>query len=225
MKLRIIFGNDIEESRKRFIEIIEEVKKRNWEVIYIKEVQNGGVLDSLLTRSLFGGETLYVLEDINLLGKGDLEWFSKKSKTFEASFLIWHKGEFPVRFKKYFPKDAVLQNFDLPREVFKFLDSLVPGNSKNSLRLLHEILERENVEFLLAMMARHFRDLYIVKEDLGALGYPSWRENKLLGQANKLGKMKIKRVIEKLAVADVEAKTGGIPLLTSIDLIIARELE
>ena len=75
------------------------------------------------------------------------------------------------------------------------------------------------------MICRQFRDLYWVLEDESSMGLPSWRAGKLKSQASRFTKEKLKKIISDLSDADFQAKTGVIDIATSLDLLIARELE
>lgn len=224
MKITVIYGEDTENSRRRLNAIIERVKERGWEIVRLNREERR-IIDQLETQRLLGGECLYVMEGVDMLTEREWKWLEKYFESLEINLLIWQRGNLSVNLKKLLPKGAKYEKFEVPVKIFRTLESIWPGNGKNCLRQVEEIMEEENAEFVVAMMARHLRDLIIVKLDKEALSYPEWRREKLLRQAGKFKKKKLERLIGKLAKADAEAKTGGVEMRTQLDLIIIRELE
>jgi DNA polymerase III delta subunit len=222
MKITVIYGEYLAESRKKFSFYKRALKEKNWEIIRV-DASEKSATEVISTGSLFQENVLYVLEDIKKIRPKDLEFL--KTASLNISLLVWIKGSLSAGIKKNFPKGTTFEKFDLPQKIFKFLESFYPGNSRACLVLLHEVLEKENKEFILALLLRHIRDLYLYKLDSKNLNYPSWRMGKISFQAEKFTKNKIKGIIKKLAKADVNSKTGLADLELSLDLTIARELE
>jgi DNA polymerase III delta subunit len=154
-----------------------------------------------------------------------LNIFLIHGKNFEGNLVIYHEKKIPKSFISSIKKIKKEEEYELPKLLFKFLESLVPGNAERSLNLLHTVLENEPPEFVFAMLARHFKDLYWVKKDPSNIPYPSWRVSKLESQASKFSIKQLKSFISKLAKTDVEVKTGKNDLLRSLDLLVMSELE
>ncbi len=223
MKITLIHGEDTRASRKRLTKIINAVKSRGWEVVTVID-NKGGVVERLTGKNLFTNQILFVCEDTSLFNKQDFIWLKKKAAQ-DLNLLLWHGGEIAPKFINSFPGQVHVEHFPLPRIIFRFLEGLRPGNSRNSLKLLHQLLEKESPEFISALVARQFRDLYWVKVGGDDLLYPSWRKMKLKNQAQNFSGKKLKKIIGVLAAADIEAKTGGQDISFWLDLIIIRELE
>ena len=223
MKITIIHGEDTRAARERLTQIISVIKNRGWEVVRIVGDKDG-VSEKLTAKNLFANQTLFVCEDVSSLVKRDFIWL-KKNTTQDLNLLFWHKGEISKKFISNLPKEVHLEYFPLPKIIFRFLEGLRPGNSRNSLNLLHQLLEKESPEFVFALIAKQFRDLYWVKADAASLLYPSWRKAKLKNQAQNFSDEKIKKIIGVLSAADIESKTGGQEISFWLDLIIMRELE
>jgi hypothetical protein len=208
MKITVLHGDHTAASRQRLIEIIQEVKKRGWEVI--KDIP-------IPTASLFAKERLFVVEDISLI----------KDLKFESDFnlLVWHHHQLPARFKKIFPKNTKYEGFKIPQKLWSFLDSLRPGNARVSLALLREVAQTEPVEFVLAMISRTFRDLYWITINPETIKLPSWRLGKLKRQAGYFKPHQLKKIIHRLAAMDISVKTGAANLVHELDLFILTQLE
>lgn len=208
IKITVLHGDHTAASRKRLVEIIQKVKKRGWEVI--KNIP-------ISTASLFAKERLFVVEDINLL----------KNFKFEGDFnlLVWHNHQLPAKFKEILPKNTKYEGFKIPQKLWSFLDSLWPGNDKASLVLLREVAQTEPIEFVLAMMARTFRDLYWVAASPKTIKLPSWRLGKLKRQASHFKPRQLKKIIHHLATMDLAVKTGTASLTHELDLFILTQLE
>ena len=113
----------------------------------------------------------------------------------------------------------------LPKLLFKFLDEIYPGNSKTALNMLHKITESEAIEMVMAMLARHLRDLYWAQSDPDTLPYPSWRASKLKSQAAKFKANSLVNLIRNLADIDTKSKSSKLDLGTALDLTLAKQLK
>ncbi|OGM31072.1 hypothetical protein A2630_00195 [Candidatus Woesebacteria bacterium RIFCSPHIGHO2_01_FULL_44_10] len=199
-KITVLYGDHVTVSRQRMLEIVSAARKKGWEIL--REITT--------TDSLFATERLFVIEDASQLTEKDFDQ--------DINVLIWQKNQIPASLKKILPKDTKYEEFKLPVVIWKFLDTF-------SLRLFHEVCQKEAVEFVFALMARQVRDLYWVSSDPKTFAGPAWRKSRLVSQAAKYGELKLKNVIQKLAQIDVAAKTGEADLTTSLDLLIVKELE
>jgi DNA polymerase III delta subunit len=212
MKIIVLHGQDSNKSYDRLTKFIDVAKKRSWEI----------VTDSFPnTPSLFGNERLIIYRDYKLLSKTDIKNFVK----FDGTLVIYHAADLPATFLKEIPKDAKIEKFDLPKLLFVFLESIYPDNSKNCLKLLHEVVKTEPTELVMFFIARHFRDLYWVSVDPTSTGFPSWKVGKLKSQANKFTINNVKLIINNLAEIDVKVKSSKADLLTELDLLLIKELK
>lgn len=191
----MIHGEDELKVRDRFNSLIETARSRGY------EVNREGSGDSL-----FSEKTVSVLENPKLFPK------NLNSK----DLIILYDGNAPVTLLKSLPKETKIEKFDLPKKLFSFLDNI-------TLNSFHEIIKTEPIELVFAMMGRSFRDMYWANFDDKSLGYPEWRISKLKKQAQRVKDFKI--LLKTLSEIDIKAKTGEIDLLTSLDLLIAKQLE
>lgn len=223
MIVTLIGGENTALSRARFGEIIDQKKIAGFE---IERLGNNDLnLSELVSsNSLFSDKRLLVIDDFKKFGASDLSWLGKNLQKYDGEILGWIDGDVPVKISKQFGKNLKVEEFVVPKVIFAFLDSIYPGNQKMVFQFL-EKLKGEPVEFVVHMIARHLRDLYWAKMDPKTLALPDWRLKKLKNQASKFDDDLLKNIINELAEADVKAKTGGVDLRTSLDLVISRELE
>lgn len=223
MKITVIHGSHEQKSRQRYFEIINTVKKRGWQIKQI-EPKQVSALEDITGASLFEKNILYILENTQNLSTRELNWLSNKTERLDANLLLWHKGEISKRDQNKFPQITNFEKFDLPRYIFKFTESLYPGNSKTAIKLLHQTLENDPPEFVLALIANTLLDLSIVKAE-GNLGYPGWREAKLKSQAKKFKNNEFKKFLKYVALIDLESKSGGLDLASGLDIAILKHLK
>lgn len=212
MKIIVLHGDDTTKSYERLTRFVETAKKRGWEIVY----------DDLgVTESLFGNDKLIILKDIKLLTKKSLEALSNVSGT----LVIYSEKDIPVTFLKTLPKDTKIEKFELPKILFVFLEAFYPGNSVRCLQLLHELIKSQAVELVFFMLARHLRDLYWISVDTKSTHFQAWQASKLKNQANKFTIQQLKQIISLLSDIDIKVKTSKADLLTSLDLLIVKQLE
>lgn len=232
MKIIFLHGEDTNKSYERLHKFIETAKKRSWEVNYVDE-SNLLLQETLSSVSLFATERFYILRDVRRLGKKEIEWLNKKYADLSGNFIIYHEGTVGSAFLKSLPKDTKVEEFKLPKVIFLFLESFYPGNFKSCLMAFHKVVEIEPVEFVVALLARHLKDLYLVKVDVAEAaideralkGYPSWRISKLRNQSKNFSKEELKSIISDLAEIDILSKTSKLNIINSLDLLIVLKLK
>lgn len=175
--------------------------------------------------SLFKKGRLFIIERLPKTKKSEIDWLKKNNERLEGNLVVFHEGTLSRNFLTSLPKTKRIEEFKLPRLIFKFLESFYPGNTKTSITLLHQVLKTEAPEFVLALLARHLRDVVKVKNEEGSLGYPPWRVGKLKSQSKKFEGESLKKVIESLAEADVKSKTSRTSLAFLLDVLILTQLE
>ena len=225
MNIIVLHGDHLSGSLKRLEKFIDVAHSRGWEIVRIEPADKGSLQETLTSESLFQKERLFVLEKPTTLGKKDLGWLREKTKALQGNLVIYHQDTLKKEFLFSLPKGIKIEEFKLPENIFDFLDSFSPGNSKKSIKILHSLLGKEPVEFIFALLARHLRDLYLAKVAPQKLWYQPWRVQKLKRQASLFKEDQLKEIIFSLAEADIAAKTSQVSLGDSLDLLIATKLE
>ena len=225
MKISIISGEDSKRSRERFNYIVQSIKKRGWEVHYFSKDSGMALPDAISGGSLFSTERLIVLDGIIGISANELNWIKNNNEKFDSKILIYTDGNLPKKFSDSLPKGVTFEKFDLPKLIFKFLETIYPKNSKNILTDLKKLLNDYPMEFVLALLARQMRDLYWVKVAPETYIAPSWLSQKLKRQSDKFDQQTLVNFIENLAIIDVESKTSSVSAELLLDLAIVSDLQ
>lgn len=224
MKIIILHGDDSEKSYARLQKFVDVAKERSWEVSYIED-SGTSFEEALSATSLFGNERFFILKDAKKISKKEFLWLNKKSAELTGTLIIYSDSVLNAGLLKSFPKDSKIEEFKLPVLLWNFLDNLIPGKSEYCIKILHKILEKQPVEFIFSLIARHFRDLYWVKVDAASAGFPFWKINKLKSQASTFTEDKLKGMLGVLAEIDIKVKTSKAELTDQLDLFIIKQLE
>lgn len=180
MKIIVVHGDDIEKSYTRLTKFINSAKKRGWEIVNDKTED---------TPSLFGTEKLIIIRDFKSLSASDL----KVAERVSGYLVIYHKGLLPKTFLKTI-KIEKEEQYDLPIILWKFLDTF-------NIKLFHELLKTNAVEYIFAMIAWKLKQKYRTKPT-----------------------PEVGQLISDLAGIDVKSKTGKLDLKLALDLFILKRL-
>jgi DNA polymerase III delta subunit len=224
MKVIILHGENILESYERLQKFIDSAKERSWE-IYTIGSDTRSLPEVLSSESLFAKERLLIIEDTKVFTKKVLDWLKKRTKSIDATLIVYNKGVLGISFLKSLPGVTKVEEFTIPKHIWTLLDSFYPGNSKNLLLLLHALSPKEPLEFVFSLLAKTVRDLYWVKVDSKALSYPSWRITKLQRQSQRFSENLLTNIISDLAEIDIKVKTSEADLLSELDFLIITKLE
>lgn len=224
MKIIVLHGDYTQKSYGRLAQFRSEAKRRGWDVKPIDKKDKLSLSEQLASRSLFDTKALYIVDDFNSIQKAESSWLKEKSDEIDVTLVIYHNKLLTQTALKSMPKLHKIEEFKLPKLIWNFLDSFYPSNAKNCMKLLHQIIENEPVEFVFALLARHLRDLYWVTLEDAEFAMPPWRADKLKRQADKYKAGQIKKIIGLFAKADVISKTSKANLVDELDFIIATKL-
>lgn len=118
--------------------------------------------------------------------------------------------------KKY--GQLAVEEFKTDPVVFKFLDSLRPGNEKVFMPLWSQYLKNEQPEVAFVMLVRQFRLML----DWQNPDLQPWQKNKIRNQADSFGAENLKSLYKKLLEIDYQIKSGqsAVDLQTSLELLL-----
>jgi DNA polymerase III delta subunit len=224
MKIIVLHGDHLVESENRLQRFIKVAKKRNWEVERIID-NSKDIPEVLVSENLFGKKKLVIVEAINLINKKNSNWLEKNRDLIDTSLVVYNQGKISKTSLRLLPNPNSIEEFNLPKLIWSFFDSFYPGNCRNCLKLLKEIIKDEPIELIFALLARHLRSLYWIKIEGSGPPVPTWRLAKLKRQASKFTTRLLKKIVFDLANADIKAKTSQMELSDSLDFIIATKLE
>lgn len=225
MKVILLHGDHSLDSYNRLQRLIQVAKGRGWEIIKTGSSDNLSIPEKFTASNLFEGEKLYVMENLAKIKKAELDWFKKNIKRLSGTTIIYHSSTITNNLLKLIPKVTKTEEYKLPKLIYKFLESFWPGNSTNSIKLLHDVIRSEAPEFVFNRLILHLRDLYWVILDKDSMSYPGWRVSKLAHQANHFKNGEIAELIKAFAEIDIDVKTSKANIIDSLDFIIASELE
>lgn len=221
--VRILHGENLVESRKALTFLMEKAKVEGIEVVVLngQKTTLAEIRSSLTSDSLLGRNRLVVVE--NLLSqqksfeKKRIMEFMEQVK-FDNDLVLWEEKEL-----KNLPKIAGIQVeiFKVNQIIFRFLESLRPGNTQEILILLEAVKQQEEPEMIFYMLIRQIRYLLLVKDHL--LDLPDWQKRKFEGQVRYFTQEELKDVYKQLLEIDMAQKTSGDPysLSSRLDLLIA----
>ncbi len=226
--MMILHGENTILSRQKLQEEIEAFKgKKKGEVLKF-EGNNLNLTDfqqALESLSLLEENRLIIVENLfsGRPSKGKSTIIAYLKKTNPTNLIVWEGKKIDGRALSSF-KTQVLR-FDLPQVIFRFLDSLVPGNATQSINLLHQSLEQDPPELIFHLLSRQIR-LLILAADLGEKGLSQmmdWQKGKLIRQAKKFGLEKLTKIHKELLRIDWQQKTSQTPfsLVSQLDLFLA----
>lgn len=221
--ITVLHGDNQNASRNRFNQLKSDFAKKNWQILTIEGKNTD--FNQLNLASSSG----------SLIGEGiavfvGQYWSANKKKpspqgasSLSGNIVFWEPKELLKTIISNFPKNWQVENFVIPKLVFKFLDTLSPSQPKASLNILHSINESGEGDFILPLVAWHVRNLILAKLTPESLNVPSWKSNKLFEQANEFSEEQLFSFHRKLLELDRDTKTGvnDLPLSSSLDLLIA----
>ena len=205
MNIIVLHGDYTTKLYERLSKFIDVAKKRDWEIVNDEINQ---------TPSLFNKEALTIVRKYNLITKRDIRNIVK----IPGTLVIYHEGHIPQLFLKDLPKETKIEEFKLPKLIWNFLDNI-------SVKLLHEVIKTEPVEFVFSLLSKRFRDLYWVKNESRIMNYAPWQISKLKKQSEKYTTREVVQIINKLAEIDIKVKTSKADLISELDLLLISKLE
>lgn len=222
----IIHGEDIVSSYKKLTEVIESFKKNQIEVV-IKEAQE---LDPTALRqesssaNLFGISKCLVIKNLLTGSKAKSKDVLIKiiSQIVDTEVVLFENKKLTETLLKTFPK-AKVEAYNINPVIFKFMDLLRPGNTRNILTGWNRLLELDHEpEYVFAMLVRQIRLLIQAKSGPSYLKMKPYPKKLITDQAVKYDLGHLLDLHRSLYEIDKKVKTGTSPL--SIDQLLVQFL-
>lgn len=223
MKIIALHGDNAIKVYERLQRFMDVAKKRG--MLITRLDNNSNFIDAFSSQSLFKEKILYVVSDVLLLTNNVLAWINGVGSKHDHTLVITHVGTLRKSLLNTLPKDTKVEEYKLPVYVWKFLDSFYPGNAKVALAVFNDASKQDAPEFLFAMLARHLRDIYLLKLNEDTPAIQPWKATKLKNQLRYFANGDLERIIELLAKADIKTKTSKSTIKSELDFIIASQLE
>lgn len=223
MKIIILHGDKTDELYQRLDVFKNEAKKRDWEIRNIDIQQD--IKEQLVKKGLFASNSFFVIKEANKLLKKDLNWINDSKDNIEGTLIMYSENTLPKTYLNNLKNADKTEEYKLPVLIWRLLESIYPGNSRNCIKLMHEVLKKEAPEFVFALISKHVRDLIWANLENNKLPYPSWRISKLRTQARKFKSEELKIIIQDLSIIDLKIKTSRENVSDSLDLLFITRLE
>lgn len=209
----VFSGEDIISSRKAFLEHLESLKTKNFEIIRLsgKELSEESLALLSLPSSLFGLERVLAIENLLSGQKAkEKEKIIQIISQFSGNLVVWEGKDFSKTEQLRYP-NFIFKNFKVPQVLFNFMDSFSPGNTENNLRLFRQTVENTEPNFIFLMIIRQIRLLILAKTDRDLLKLAPWQISKIEKQAKLFSLDLLKEINKKLLLIDYSQKTSGLP--------------
>lgn len=223
----VLHGDDIVASRK----ILTELKAKfvGYEQVELigETAELSDVIQLFEANSLFGQKKLIILERfIETKDKKKLALiFNHLKKNLVHEVVFWEAKEIKKELLPFFPKQTTVSLFKENQFIFRFLESLRPGNLRQMLSLFHETLKNEGDERVFYMLVRQFRLLLAISTNgkiSEAKRLAPWQKSRLAVQAKYFSSEKLTKLYHKLFILERQLKTGSgaLPLAHALDLFL-----
>lgn len=211
--LYILHGDNIVASRGRLNQIRELAKDKEVREVNGKNCDLTSLTQSLTSNSLYGTETLIVIDNlISKLGRKTslITQYAKiiNGRSDDASIVLWEEKELSATSLKNFTGQVKAELYKLPVVLWQFLDTLKPGGAKNSLNLLRQILELEAPELVWSLITKRIVQLLYVCESVIPGDLQSWQAARLTSQAKAFTIEKLRQIHKGMLEAEYEFKSG-----------------
>lgn len=218
----LLHGDNIVESRDHLLFL---KKKHTGEVIALsgKTLEIDMLIQATQSASLFSENKLIIIENLfSKLSKVNLDKilnFLDKNK-FDFEIILWEGKALGKRDTNKI-KSFILKQFDIPKLLFKFVESINPLNKQKSLELLYKVRKNASDDFIFLMVVRQIR-LLIMAKNLCLDKMPGWMIHKFKSQADCFSQENLVKLYRKLLLIDIGQKTGSYNSIGSeLDLLIA----
>ncbi|MBP9670112.1 hypothetical protein KBD75_01795 [Candidatus Woesebacteria bacterium] len=208
--LNIYHGEGTGTSRKLLREAIEKDKLAGHEIRTLEgdKLSPRDLESTLATESLFSVETIVIENLLSRLRSKDKDACIDllASYTGSKNIFLWDKKEITKPNLSKLSK-AKVSNSKAPTALFTLMDSLEPGNAKQSLDLLHQTVADTEDIIAFTMIARQISYLIMIKSGSSPKFAP-WQVGKLKSLASKWGDKQLEHFLSELLKIDLSIKSG-----------------
>lgn len=223
--LTIICGEDSIASRNYFTDQQKVFLENNFEIVNVSYQQVLELDESeASSTSLFTQKRVYFTNSLN---KKVLKKLNSKTErkikeiivSKEIQVFNWEEETSSRDLKSI--KGIIVKEFKPSQNIFKLLDSCYPGNLKTFINTLDIVSESTEDIFIFIMLARHVRNILIIKQGERLPKLMSWQIAKLSNQAKYWKLENLINFYQGLHRIDVNAKTGRTPysVKKSLDIL------
>lgn len=211
--ITLLHGDDITKSRTELLRIKNLAQEKEIREINGKTVTEDLLLQSLSSSSLFGNDTVVVIDNLFSSQGKKLKRIEalasivkKESQTVDV--LLWEEKEVGKTALTQLGTGVTVKLFKLPVIIFQFLDSLRPQNEKGLLSLYRQIVATEAPELVHALLIKRLRQLIELQAGMTPPTLQSWQVSRLTNQARSFTINQLLQAYTRVIKNDLSMKTG-----------------
>lgn len=216
MKIYLFHGDDFIKLENEYANFLNDLNEYN--KIYLKdEINMENSFDSLL----FPEKRLFIIESIKYITDKVIEKINKDNDT-KNILVIYYIGSLRKDLINKFKTKVIERKYMLPKEIFRFLDILFLKKGKVFIDSYKKVKELYPQELILHFIFSHLKDMLLELNKVSVV--PAWKKYTINNQLGKVDKLKLKSLLQELALLDYQMKTGiSDPLV--LDLYVYKNLE
>ncbi len=213
--ITLLHGDNVEASRNELNLLKSQAKNKEVRQLDGKHLDMTALTMALESSSLFGGETLVIIE--NLFGSlGKKTSHVKEFALYIASsqgvdVILWEEKEVGKTAIDNLGKNSTVRLFKTPVVIFKFLDAIKPNNVKVLLSLYQQVEAVDAPELIFTMIVKRLRQLMMLADGVTPDGLQGWQAKGLTNQARLFTIEKLLSMEKQLLDMEYSLKTGSSP--------------
>lgn len=210
--ITLLHGDNIEASRAELVRLKDAAGNKELRAVDGKGVDAAILTQALESSSLFGGDTVVVVERLfEKIGKktkliGELCRIITNAAT-TTDVILWEPKSVGATVIKQLGK-ATVREFKTPVVIFQFLDGLKPGNTHALLTLYETLMASQAAELVFAMIAKRMRQLLQIAGGDTPEGMQGWQVSRLTTQAKSFTMDKLLVLYKRLLLTEYSVKSG-----------------
>jgi DNA polymerase III delta subunit len=223
----ILHGEDTTKSYQRLIELTENMKARQCEVLIHDEqdIDITSFRQEIGSSDLFGSTKCIVVKNFlsGTKSKNKERLIDVIKSNNHQEIIFWDSKMVSVTMLRSFP-EAKVENFSISPVIFKFLDSLRPGNTKQIVLSWKKLLDEDTEpEFVFAMLVRQIKLLIQAKSAPVKLKLAPYPARLISTQATYFTIDHLLELYRQLYDIDLKIKTGKSSAV--IDILLSHFLQ
>ena len=213
--ITLLHGDNIDASRAELVRMIGVAKGKEIRQLQGRSIEQVELTQALESSSLFGGDTLVVIE--NLFGK-----LGRQVKRIEAlsailvqsgevnDVILWEDKELGATVVKSLGR-ATVRLFKIPPIIFQLLDGVRPHAAHVLIPLFQKMCATQPAEVIYTMLVRRVRQLIQLADNVTPDGLAPWQATRLTAQARLFSMNTLIGMHTSLLDMDIAIKTGASP--------------
>ena len=211
--ITLLHGDYIEASRNELNRLKEKAKGRELRELDGRTVEESDLTQSLESSSLFGGETVVIIERLfSKIGRQQKrieKLCTLLAGDWASDIILWEDKEVSSSVVKQLGSKAQVRLFKLPVLIFQFLDSVHSGSASLTLGIFEKLVADVAPELVFSMLVRRVRQLMQIHEGGNPAGLAGWQISRLTTQAKSFTMEQLVSFYRQLLDSEVAMKTGA----------------